>query len=260
MGALAVAALGLCLVASGCLSKVLGGGDAGPTDYVTAKTYTKWVVEVDSVQGMAPPAGVLDFLHGRLDSVANKPGGIEMRQDETLPSRGGAWSTKDVEQYAKAHQGTHTGGSTVVLHLLFLDGHSDADSGDARVLGSTLTYSNAAGKVTSTGPIAIYSQSIKDSCTLLSSSPCTDPTPIWRAVLVHEFGHAMGLVNNGIPMVKPHEAATCQGNADHKHSANQNSVMNCQVESSRILDIFGASIPTDYDGDDRADLHAAGGK
>jgi hypothetical protein len=254
-------ALAVSLSAGGCLTMVLGGGGPGPTDFVTSKTYTKWVIEVDSVQGQGPPSGLLDFVKGRLGSVADKPDGIEMRVDESaMPGHGsGSWSIKDIEQTSDAHQGTHTSGNTAVLHLLFLDGHSEGDSDGARVLGSTLTYSSG-GHVAKTGPIAIFSQSIKDSCTLLSSSPCTDPAPIWRAVLVHEFGHAMGLVNNGIPMVKNHEASTCNGNPDHKHSANTGSVMNCSVESGNLLGVFGSNIPNDYDGDDRADLHAAGGK
>lgn len=252
--------LALSIASGGCLTKVLGGGGPAPIDFVSSKTYTKMVVEVDTIQGMEPPSGTLDFAKARLDSVLSKPAGIEFRQDETLPARGGAWSVKDIEQYDAAHQGVRTGGGTAALHLLFVDGHSDADSSNARVLGSTLTSTSATGKVTRTGPIVIFTQSIRDSCTLLSSSPCADATSMWRAVLVHELGHAIGLVNNGIPMVKPHEAAACNGAPDQKHSTNTNSVMNCNVETSRVLDIFGTSIPTDYDADDRADLCHAGGK
>lgn len=259
---LLAAILTLSVVAGGCLSKVIGGGgDPGPTDYVTAKTYTKWVIEVDSVQGQGPPSGLLDFVKTRLSSVANKPDGIEMRVDETaMAPHNGAWSVKDIEQVSKAHQGAHTSGTTAVLHLMFLDGNSQGDSQDARVLGSTLTYSNGLGHVSSTGPIAIFSQSIKDSCSPISLNPCTDAAPIWRGVLVHEFGHAMGLVNNGIPMVKNHEATSCNGSPDQKHSSNTNSVMNCQVESGNVLAAFTGGIPNDYDADDKADLHAAGGR
>lgn len=258
--AVAGAALALLVSLGGCLSHVLGGGGPAPVDFVSSKTYTKMVVEVDTIQGMAPPSGVLDFAKGRLESVLSKPGGIEFRNDETLPARGGSWSVKDIEQYDAAHQGTHTGGDTAVLHVLFVDGHSSADSGNGKVLGTTLTSTSATGKVTKTGPVVIFSQSIADSCQLISDRPCTDPTPMWRAVLVHEFGHAIGLVNNGIPMVKPHEATTCNGAADQKHSTNQNDVMNCNVESSNVLAVFGGGIPNDYDADDRADLCHAGGK
>jgi hypothetical protein len=249
---LGAAALLLAVVAgSGCLGSGPGsifGGPQGPKDYLSDKTYTNWVIELDAIQGQVPNKSVLDALHARLGAAANKPGGIEITQDETsLPSRGGAWSDKDVSDYESAHHSRKTSGSTVVTHLMFLDGSSTRDSGDQKILG--IAYGHET--------IVLFSQTIRDSCSVLSGC-LTSSDYILQVVLVHEFGHAMGLVDNGIDMASPHEDAAHPG-----HSNDCNSVMYWAVETTAILNFncFGQTRPpTDYDAADRADVCKAGGK
>ncbi|MCA1818987.1 MAG: hypothetical protein LC620_02865 [Halobacteriales archaeon] len=170
---------------------------------------------------------------------------VEMRVDEALPASDTSWSDGDVQSFAAQHKSVATEGTTVATHLLFLTGHSEHDSGSARVLGATYGHDL----------IAIFSQSVQAGCTL--PAPVCTPEPYFQAVLVHEFGHALGLVDNGVPMVHDHEAATCNNQPDHHHSSNQNSVMYCQVESSAITLL--SRTPTDFDAADKEDLRAAGG-
>jgi hypothetical protein len=244
--ALAVALPG-CLKGNGGL---FGSGDPpGPRDYVSSKDYTKWVIEVDSIEGMAPPTAALNLLKSRLESVANKPGGIEIHNDETnLAARGSTWTLNDVQAYSHQHQDTKTGDKTVVLHLLFLDGQYQQDN----VLGVTV-ISTRGSSVVSTGPIAIFSQSLRDSCSPLTL--CTSSDPLWAPVLIHEFGHAMGLVNTGAPMKTDHEDTAHPG-----HSTNTNSVMYWEVETSSITSLVRGGIPDNYDSNDRGDLCGIGGK
>lgn len=253
MSSLAVAVLCLAVASSGCLGSGGGlfGGGPGPKDYVSDDDYTKWVIEVDSIQGQAPPAGVLDFVKGRLAAVVSKPDGIEVRIDDALPARGGTWSGKDVLDYSKAHFQADTSGKTAAIHLLFVDGRYEQEG----VLGATFSRETNSGKVTETGPIVIFADAIRDGCGPICLS---GTTPAFRSVVVHEFGHAIGLVNNGIDMVDPHEASTCNGQADQGHSSNSNSVMNCDVETSGIFNLRAP--PDDFDADDKADLCNAGGK
>jgi hypothetical protein len=247
-----VAVAGLCLaVASGgCLGSgggLFGGGGPGPTDYVSGDQYTKWVIEVDTIEGQSPPGGVLDFVRSRLAAVVDKPDGVEVRIDETLPARGGTWSQKDLLDYSDAHFGTGTGSKTVAIHLLFVDGTYD----QGNVLGATFSRETNSGKVVETGPVVIFSERIEAGCGPLCP---TGTAPAFRAVTLHEFGHAIGLVNNGVEMVRDHEDDAHPG-----HSANRNSVMYWEVETSGIFNLLGGP-PTEFDGDDRADLCAAGGR
>ena len=243
------------LALPGCFDGVLGGDPPGPRDYVSSKDYDKWVIEVDTVTGMAPPNQAVTLLKQRLESVVSKPAGIDYRISDTLPADGRTWSVRDLQAYSKQHLDAETKGDTVVIHLLFLDGRFEQDD----ALGVTISQSRG-GKVVSTGPIAIFSDAIRDACagTLLNPSLCTSSDPIFGPVMVHEFGHAMGLVDNGAPMKTPHEASECQGRPDQGHSSNARSVMNCDVETTNVLSL--SAVPTDFDANDRADLCGIGGK
>jgi hypothetical protein len=80
---------------------------------------------------------------------------------------------------------------------------------------------------------------------------------IEKAVLVHELGHILGLVNNHLPMATPHEDT-----GHETHSTNQNSVMFWAVEQSDIVEFLQGRTepPNQFDSDDIADMRAAGGK
>lgn len=236
---LAAVALLAAVGSGGCLDEIVGGG-LEPEDYVSSKDYTAWLIEVDSVQGMSASNGALDLLRSRLTEVANKPDGIEIRRSETLPARGGTWSVRDILNLDDSTQDLKTGGKTVVTHLLFLDGRFEEDN----VIGVAIGHST----------IAIFSQTIQDSCTVLNG--CLSGTDaVFRSVLVHEFGHAMGLVHNGIPMVTDHEDKAHPG-----HSSNQESVMYWEVETTSIFTVFRGGPPTTFDAADKQDLCNAGGK
>lgn len=242
---LAVACLALTVGLGGCLGS--GGlfGGVGPRDYLSSKDYDTWIIEVDSVQGQAPSAGALDLLRSRLMEVADKPGGIEVRQSETLPARGGTWSARDIQDLDASSQNLRSDGGTVVTHLLFLDGEFST----ANVLGVAIGHST----------IAIFSETIRNNCTIINGC-LTGADSIFRAVLVHEFGHAMGLVNNGIGMATDREAEDCDGRPDKGHSNNQNSVMFCAVETSNVVNVFTNGPPTTFDAADKQDMCNAGGR
>lgn len=240
-----MACLAVAVASGGCLGSGPGGlfgGSVEPRDYVSAETYTKWVIELDAIQGQAPPASALSALESRLEAVVNKPGGVEILSDETsLPARGGTWSDKDVVDYQEAHQDHKTSGSTVVTHLMFVDGNSAHDDSDGRVLGAAYGHET----------IVMFSSTIRNSCSVLNGC-LTGSDYIMQVVLVHEFGHAMGLVNNGLPMASPHEDPGHPG-----HSNSCGSVMYWAVETTAILSFncFGQTRPpTDFDAADRADL------
>ncbi len=90
---------------------------------------------------------------------------------------------------------------------------------------------------------------MQGSATVLVTGPVIE-----EAVLVHEAGHNLGLVDNGIPMQTPHKDAQ-HGN----HDSNQNCVMYWAVESSLISQLLG-TVPRDYDANCLAELQAAGRK
>jgi len=235
-----IAALLLVIPLSGCFGL---GHHTVPTDYL-GSGYSKWHIEVDFASGQRPDDSLLTFLHDRLAPLAHKAEGVDFQTDDALSDESRSWDDGAIQDYAKAHASFTTGGNQVVTHLMFLSGHYAGDSSNGKVLGVTYDYDL----------IVMFPQTISSSCTL--ATLCTSATPMLRASTLHEFGHALGLVNRGVAMVHPHEDSGHKG-----HSTNSASVMYWQVESSDIASLLasGGTIPQDFDANDREDLHAAGG-
>ncbi|HUR60945.1 MAG TPA: hypothetical protein VM286_01090 [Candidatus Thermoplasmatota archaeon] len=245
MRSLAVLLL-LTLALAGCSNPFSGVGGVEPRDLVSASDYRSWLIEVDHSAGARPDDALLEFVKGRLHSVVQKDS-IEFRIDEAIGTDAGhAWGDAEAQSFANDHKGQSTSGDRVVTHLVFLTGHSDHDTGEGKVLGVSFGHSL----------IVIYSDSVTHACDpgVVPVFRTCNPSDIFRSVVVHEYGHALGLVNNGAPMQQAHEDTAPE---HRRHSSNDRSVMYWAVEASNGLPLFGANAPpTDFDEDDRADLRA----
>jgi hypothetical protein len=234
----ALAALLLLLLPAlgGCLDLIGPIGPVQPRDLITDQRYTEWVIEIDYVDGMRPSQSAINLLQQRLEEVARKDR-ITIVVDDNLGAGRSSWSLQEIQATRDTHQDSRTRGDTVVTYVLYLDG---------RFAGNAETLGLAAGH----DLVVLFPERIRSAAFLTISA-----TDIERAVLVHEFGHILGLVNHGIPMQTPHEDAQHPG-----HSSNRNSVMYWAVESTDIGNIFTGSVPTAFDANDKADLCAAGGR
>ncbi|HEX9815669.1 MAG TPA: hypothetical protein VGB18_01700, partial [Candidatus Thermoplasmatota archaeon] len=169
----------------------------------------------------------------------SKPGGIVVER-HAFDGDAKTWSSRDLSKLANDLSSSSSGGGRVVLTVLYVDGNSEGDTSNGKVLGVFFQK----------GGIALFPDAINGGG--LFGFGASD---IERAVLVHEFGHAVGLVNLGIPMQRDHE-----DDEHEKHSSNSQSVMYWAVENTLGLASLTGGIPNDFDADDRADLKTAGGK
>jgi hypothetical protein len=128
------------------------------------------------------------------------------------------------------------------MYVLYLDGGSDQDSGSGKVLG--LTYS--------TSSFAVFQPNVRASPNLVVGASAVE-----SAVVVHELGHVLGLVDAGTPMVQPHEDAAHAG-----HDASDACVMYWAIDTSDVLTLIQnrGAVPTQFDARCVADLQAAGGR
>lgn len=222
----------MAIAAGGCLQSLVDGDRVEPTDYIRDTKYKNWLIEVDYVEGQRPNDAWLDELQQQLGSLVRKDQ-ITIQIGNTLPGRD-SWTDQAVLDLRDQYKGAKTSGDTVVTWVAYLDG--EPSSG------------NAIGVAYNWDTVVVYSERIREGCVVALF--CTN-AEVQKAVLIHEFGHILGLVDRGIPMVNPHTDGS-------KHSNNSNSVMRPEVETTSLFDLN--NVPTRFDANDKLDICAAGGK
>jgi hypothetical protein len=237
----------------------LGAAPSYPRQ-VVGPDWPQLVVEVDYAPGHSPGAAALDHLLTTLRDVTSKQD-VELDVNQSLadtPNK--VWSSDELlrlEQTSRrhTHQAPHA-----LLHVLYPSGSYEKSGGGNDIAGVTIGG-------TQLGPVTIFLDTIRGSSCVDTPGgsvplPVDQPTQavgrIERSTLLHEVGHAMGLVDNGISMVSNHEDGAHPG-----HSPNKGSVMYWSIDTCQGLrDYFlrDGAIPDAFDGDDRADLRSVGGK
>lgn len=221
-------------------------------DYVSNAKYARLHIELDYVSGSAPNDAAISLLKQRIAESSAKGGNIEVHLEAGVPGKGTGhrYTFDEIREIEKSQRKRFSQDGTAVLYVLYLDGGSANDRDASKVLAAAYRGSS----------VVVFKATIRD-----TSRPDDAGLPIGNskprekdlegAVLVHEFGHVAGLVNNGAPMVTPHE------DPDHPgHSANEKSVMHWAVESSAVLNLLDIeNIPNDFDANDDADLRALRG-
>ena len=214
---------------------------------VDGSEYPRLVVELDYPAGHAPNAEAKSVLRNTLAEVSGREvSRIEIIEEAEIPAQPSKkYTLQEIVALEDEHRDRRTSGDTAVLYVLYVAGGYEGDSGDSRVLG--VAYRGTS--------IAIMKGNIKDATTSTLLSPRPAEQCVERAVLVHEFGHAAGLVDLGTPMVRDHEDPQHPG-----HSSNRESVMYYAVENTQdLLSFFTGGcgdIPYTFDADDKADLRA----
>lgn len=216
--------------------------------YVRGDVDTRLVIELDAVAGAEPTAAVQTQLVTRLRTLLDKPAGIEIVRGEMIPSRGAdhAWTREELVALASETFDDDAMPGTVVMHVLWLDGHDARDSGSGTVLGSAWDHTH----------IAMFHDTIEASCggdPLFRDRLCAAAQ---YGVWLHEVGHTIGLVDNGLPSVAPHVDPAHAG-----HDLDPDCVMYFAYESgdglATLRDALLGGAAADFDAACLADLAAA---
>ena len=236
---------------AGCTFPFLGG-DGGPgdaaRDLVSGKKYPRLLLEIDHPVGAAPNEDALNTLVNTIKEVTGKTD-VQVSKSASIPSEPSKrYTYAEIRSLEKAHRDFHSSGDRAVLYIVYVAGGSEADTDSAQTLGAVYAGTS----------VVMFKGNIKANTG--SGALNTKPREVFveRAVLVHEFGHAAGLVNLGAPMVRPHED-TAHGERGRGHSANKNSVMYYTADTSELISTLltgGSDIIYQFDEDDKADLRA----
>jgi hypothetical protein len=212
-------------------------------DYVTDDRFPTLLIEVDYVEGHQPSPAALTRLSDVLARRLQKPGGVDFLIDSAIPAStpGRLYSDRDIRELEGVYRQRYSGGRNqpdrAVAWVVYLDGNSELDDAESRALGVAIGGSQ----------IALFPASLDE-----VASP-DERESLEAVVLLHEFGHLFGLVNNGVPMVGDHE------DREHPlHDVNPDCVMHYRIEARMFVDAV-QDLPLDFGPDCRLDLHKVGG-
>lgn len=195
--------------------------------------YREMVIEIDHAPGYNPESSTVSLLKQRLGQVCDKPDGIRIELNEIEFAESSTWTAEKVREVG--HETMDAAPQTSVLrwHVIMPQGKYSDES----VLGVAVDAST----------IALFPDSINDATSIFN--PRISAEDIENSVMVHEFGHLLGLVNLVYTSPANHEDSEHPG-----HSNNEDSVMYWAIESLTVDAWLNGDLPTDFDQDDLDDL------
>ena len=208
--------------------------------FIRPNPYQKIVIEVNATAGASPRTAAIDHLKQVITDNLGKPGGVTVKMgDMNIAAPGHPLTIDEIRAIEDAHRQNYAGGDTVVFYYLIVSDPSKDDTNQFQVLGyahrasSMVIFQNTINKIS--GGIG---------------KPSADT--VESTVVAHEFGHILGLVNIGTPMVTPHEDPQHNG-----HDVNTKCLMYYANNSSDlVLNVLQGGLIADFDAQCKADLAA----
>lgn len=212
-------------------------------EILSSKSFPALLVEIQAVRGFAPSQEAMDQLQAFLIKYAKKPKGIEIVVDppiapQTQSGPNGGYSLNDLKQIETKNRRHYTTKGKLALYALFLDGNISGDVPTDRILGRAYQSQS----------VAIFMNSIR-SATQATSQPAAHPTYAETTVLLHEFGHLLGIVSMD-DVQRPHADLV------HHSCTNAKCLMNRAAESGAQIGTFTADQIPALDDDCENDLKA----
>jgi hypothetical protein len=187
--------------------------------------------EIDAVDGLQPYSSSLEYLSDLVARVLAKPDGISFQQDETLQAFGEnhVWTFSELDAFSRLHAADDASGP-VSIHVLFVDGRYDSGDDGGTVLG--LAWGERY--------IALFQDAIRSGCSGVLGPLQTETCEVAeRSVWAHEFGHVIGLVDNGLT------PRTAHRDPDHgRHDASDGCLMYWAYDSPEVFDVLLSRLET----------------
>lgn len=221
-------------------------GPSLPEALVLDSHYDELVVEVDYAAGVRPCTTALSALVSTLEETTEKRT-VTLVGPTPIKAQGGDYTNgrlADIHGATSDHgpgsKYAYGSGDTAHLHVIYLDGTVKSE-GDGHTAGRTAYHY---------GAIFIFKETFEGVYKVDTRGKRDATCDMERTVLLHELGHALGIVNRGVPMTEDRE------DADHPgHSENPRSVMFAKLRVSQNKLVL-TDLPTGFDAHDLADLRA----
>jgi hypothetical protein len=204
---------------------------------LSAASYPILNIEIQFAPGMKPQDQSVANLVNFLNTYLNKPSGINVVQKQVSSLGAATVTLQEVANFQDKNRSVYTIDNSISVYVLF----ADADYSVTDVAG--ISYWNTS--------ITIFEKTIQAKT---GGAFQASRTKVESGTLMHEFGHLLGLVNLGTPMVKAHEDA-----AHVSHCSNTSCLMYYATQTNGLMASTNNTIPG-LDVDCMNDLRANGGK
>lgn len=210
---------------------------ASAHDFLSGDIFSTLTIQVVYSPGMKLQQQSIDNLAAFLQAHLHKTGGITVTQYPVASIAKSTVSIDDVSNFEKSNRTVFTSGVNMGVCILAVD----AGYTTAGVAG--VAYKNTS--------IVLLEKTIQANSGGLTQA---SRVVVETAVLEHEFGHLLGLVNTGTGMATPHE-----DDAHKAHCTDNNCLMYYQLETSGFLAQLTGTVPQ-LDDNCENDLKNNGGK
>lgn len=211
---------------------------ASASELLDDNIYKSLVVEIQFVAGFKPEPGTLDYLKNFLETYLNKPRGISIVLNEISGIKHTALSRGEILAVEKEKRTRFVQQDSIAIYILFTNGVHPGN----KILG--MAYRNTSA--------VIYGKAIRKYSRMAGRLTHQE---LETAVLIHEIGHLLGLVNKGSALRSEHTDSTFLD-----HCNNKKCLMYHSVETKNLSSILlKGNIPV-LDSSCIKDLIANGGK
>lgn len=202
---------------------------------LSASAYSSLDIQISYMPGYAPDSGSIGKLTAFLNAYINKPSGIRVSV-KPIPGSGKTVLTlSDIVKLEKQVRSVFSGSAALAVHILI----ADADYNVPDILATSYWSTSICvfGKTAFAASRSAGQMAVDDLITTLFE---------------HEFGHLLGLVNQGSPMQVNHRDLANGAHCDNRACLMYNTIENTGTGMYAV-------IPT-FDDNCRSDLKANGGK
>ncbi|MEO1010933.1 MAG: hypothetical protein AAFX53_06470 [Bacteroidota bacterium] len=166
---------------------------ASANQILSNSAFTRLQVEIAYVSGFRPTTAAMNNFTAFLRELTFKED-IEMVFKELPSPEEETLTLEEVVDLEEENRTAYNDGQTLAIYIYFADAPSDSDNEEEGLVTLGAVYRNTS--------MIIYERTVRN---LAARSFRIAVEDVETATLNHEFGHLLGLVNLGSPMVTPHE-------------------------------------------------------
>lgn len=204
-------------------------------DLLSSSLYSSLTIEIQYMPGYQPDTASIEMLKIFLNQYLNKPGGIRVIEEQIPASGKATLSLKEIVSIEKRYRKILTSNNQIGVHILITDGGYNVSG----------TFGTAYWNTS----FCLFGKTVWDNS---GNSAEMTRSQLLTVLFEHEFGHLLGLVNQGSPMQTNHVDV-----ANGAHCINKNCLMYYDIETASNLP--NAALPS-LDANCIADLKANGAK